>query len=209
MIWQNKENLIINGKSTKLNRILIISDVYFLLFEQEKWYKNNLTLIFWSSINNLEKIQKVKDNKTVILQWTQKDKDSTYGMSLTVTNREAFITILLEKMHYFGMKYETSKVEGNTNIDNNLHSRFASNMKLKDDGDDVSQSQDVKLLKSYEKEMKEKKKDEENNIRNENNEDDKKEEENKEDNKNGENKEELIVNDDDKNEKGQEKKEEN
>ena len=204
-----KENLIINGKSTKLNRILIISDVYFLLFEQEKWYKNNLTLIFWSSINNLEKIQKVKDNKTVILQWTQKDKDSTYAMSLTVPNREAFVTILLEKMHYFGMKYETSKVEGNTNIDNNLHSRFASNMKLKDDGDDVSQSQDVKLLKSYEKETKEKKKDEENNIRNENNEDDKKEEENKEDNKNGENKEELIVNDDDKNEKGQEKKEEN
>ena len=199
-----KENLVINGKSTKLNRVLIISDVYFLLFEQEKWYKNNLTLIFWSSINNLEKIQKVKDNKTVILQWTQKDKDSTYAMSLTVPNREAFVTILLEKMHYFGMKYETSKVEGNTNVGDNLHSRFASNMKLKD-GDDVSQSQDVKLLRSYEKETREKEKEnekekekekesekeknDENNIQNENNE---------EDNKEGENKEELDVKDDDK-----------
>ena len=195
-----KENLVINGKSTKLNRVLIISDVYFLLFEQEKWYKNNLTLIFWSSINNLEKIQKVKDNKTVILQWTQKDKDSTYAMSLTVPNREAFVTILLEKMHYFGMKYETSKVEGNTNVGDNIHSRFASNMKLKD-GDDVSQSQDVKLLRSYEKEAREKEnekekekeneneKNDENNIQNENNE---------EDNKEGENKEELDVKDDDK-----------
>ena len=69
-----RENLVINGKSLKLNRVLILSDVYFLLFEQEKWYKNNLTLLFWSSISNIQKIQKVKDTKTVILQWAQKEK---------------------------------------------------------------------------------------------------------------------------------------
>ena len=69
-----RENLVINGKNLKVNRVLVLSDVYFLLFEQEKWYKNNLILLFWSSISNIQKIQKVKDNKTIILQWTKKKK---------------------------------------------------------------------------------------------------------------------------------------
>ena len=38
-----KENLKVNGKNVKYNRVLVLSDVYFLLFQQEKWYKNNLT----------------------------------------------------------------------------------------------------------------------------------------------------------------------
>ena len=99
-----KENLVLNGKSVKLNRVLVISDVYFLLFEQEKWYKNNLNLLFWSSISNIEKIQKVKDNKTIILQWIQKEKE-TYPMTLTIQQRDAFIQNLLEKKiflcHFF------------------------------------------------------------------------------------------------------------
>ena len=46
-IFAVKESLILNGKSIKLNRLVVLSDVYFLMFEQEKWYKNNLILIFW------------------------------------------------------------------------------------------------------------------------------------------------------------------
>ena len=130
-----KENLVINGKSIKLNRVLVISDVYFLLFEQEKWYKNNLNLLFWSSISNIEKIQKVKDNKTIILQWIQKEKE-TYPMTLTLQHRDAFIQNLLEKMHHFGMVYDVIK------MDNKGSKKFRK-------GDDISQSQNVKLINDY------------------------------------------------------------
>jgi hypothetical protein len=130
-----KENLVLNGKSVKLNRVLVISDVYFLLFEQEKWYKNNLNLLFWSSISNIEKIQKVKDNKTIILQWIQKEKE-TYPMTLTLQHREAFIQNLLEKMHHFGMVYDVIK------MDNKGSKKFRK-------GDNISQSQNVKLINDY------------------------------------------------------------
>ena len=133
-----RENLVINGKNVKINRVLVLSDVYFLLFEQEKWYKNNLTLLFWSSLSNIEKIQKVKDNKTLILQWTQKEKD-TYPMSLTIQQRDNFIERLLEKMHNFGMVFDVT--QGNQN-------QIKKNLKK---GDEISQSQNVKLINDYNK----------------------------------------------------------
>ena len=138
-----RENLVINGKNLKINRVLVLSDVYFLLFEQEKWYKNNLTLLFWSSISNIQKIQKVKDSKTVILQWTQKEKE-TYPMSLTLVQRDIFIENLLEKMHHFGMIFDVTKID----INNNNKKKFGKE-------DDISQSQNVKLLNEYNKQEKE------------------------------------------------------
>ena len=134
-----RENLVINGKSLKINRVLVLSDVYFLLFEQEKWYKNNLTLLFWSSISNIQKIQKVKDSKTIILQWTQKEKE-TYPMSLTLPQRESFIEKLLEKMSHFGMVYDVTKLENNK-----------VKKKIKK-GDEISKSQNVKLIDYHNKE---------------------------------------------------------
>ena len=133
-----RENLIINGKSLKINRVLVLSDVYFLLFEQEKWYKNNLTLLFWSSISNIQKIQKVKDSKTIILQWTQKEKE-TYPMSLTLPQRESFIERLLEKMNHFGMIYDITKMENNKNETKKIFKK----------GIDISQSQNIKLNNDY------------------------------------------------------------
>ena len=113
-IFYAKENITINGKFLSQNRVLIMSDVYFLLFEQEKWYKNNLTLLFWSSISNVQKIQKVKDNKGLILHWIQKEKEP-YAMNLTLSQRDNFIDILLEKMKLFGMIYDIKKLDPNIN----------------------------------------------------------------------------------------------
>ena len=109
-IFNVKESLVLNGKNIKLNRLVVLSDVYFLMFEQEKWYKNNLILIFWSSISNIQKIQKVKDNKMLILHWSQKDKENFY-MSLTLNQKDNFINILLDKMHQFGMAYDIKKMD--------------------------------------------------------------------------------------------------
>ena len=170
-----KENLKVNGKNVKYNRVLILSDVYFLLFQQEKWYKNNLTLLFWASINNIEKIQKVKDNKTIILHWTQKDKENPYLMSLTITHRDIFIKDLLEKMKTFGMNYDVMRVNGQ-NI--NEHVSNPSNIKLnnKKDGE-KSNSQNVKLVQKQRENEKE-----------EVEEDDEDEEEEEKNEKNGDNK---------------------
>ena len=138
-----KENLKINGKNMKFNRVLVLSDVYFLLFQQEKWYKNNLTLLFWSSINNIEKIQKVKDNKTIILHWTTKDK-GIYMMNLTLTDRDSFIQDLLEKMKTFGMNFDIMRLNKNNEIEHDIYSSSSKIQNKK--GDEKSQSQNVKLM---------------------------------------------------------------
>ena len=140
-IFNVKENLILNGKSIKLNRVVVLSDVYFLLFEQEKWYKNNLILTFYSSIINIQKIQKVKDNKTLILQWTQKENEN-YAMSLTVVQRENFINIILDKMHQFGMAYDVQKFEESKENGENLEKKKSKDM----------ESQNQNLLKSNDEE---------------------------------------------------------
>ena len=122
-----KENVVVNGKKARFNRVLILSDVYFLLFEKEKWSKTNLTLLFWSSFNNIDKIQKLKDNKTVIIHWIQKSKDNPYLMSLTINNRESFIQDLLEKMKTFGMNFDIMRVNKDNKIEHNM---FSSSSKL-------------------------------------------------------------------------------
>ena len=184
-----KENLVLNGKSLKYNRLLIFSDVYFLLFHQEKWYKNNLTLLFWSSINNIEKIQKMKDNKTVILHWTTKDKENAYLMSLTFINREAFIDNLLEKMKTFGMNFDIMKINKNNEIEHNI---FSSTAKLKHkDSDDKEESQNKKLVNFEDKK----------NDKNEGEEEEEEEEDDDENKKEDKKEEDKKMDKNDKNEK--------
>ena len=155
-----KENLTVNGKNVKYNRVLVLSDVYCLLFQQEKWYKNNLTLLFWGSINNIEKIQKVKDNKTLILHWTQKDRENPYLMSLTIPQRDSFIQDLLEKMRVFGMNYDIMKVNEGNKIENKRYSSTSKDQK-KEEGGENSKSQNELIGKSNNKIKNEDKKEEE------------------------------------------------
>ena len=185
-IFNVKENLVLNGKSIKLNRILIISDVYFLMFEQEKWYKNNLILNFWSSISNIQKIQKVKDNKTLILQWAQKENEN-YIMSLTVNQREDFINVILDKMHQFGMKYNIQKLEENRELGDNLIKKKSKDM----------ESQNQKLLKNNDEEENEDYNEEEEEEEDDDNNEEGNKEENKEDNKEEKKKEKKIENNED------------
>ena len=193
-IFYVKENLILNGKSTKLNRLLILSDVYFLMFEQEKWYKNNLMLIFWSSISNIQKVQKVKESKTLILQWSQKEKE-TFLMSLTINQRDDFIDILLKKMHEFGMAYDVKKIEENKEQKENDVNKNKKKLKQ-------LESQNQKLIDIYQDQENDEdyNNEEEEEEEDDDNEEDK--EENKEDNK-GEDKN-INENNEEKKSNGQE-----
>ena len=180
-IFYVRENLILNGKSIKQNRVLIVSDVYFLLFEQEKWYKNNLILLFWSSISNIQKIQKVKDSKTLLLQWSQKEKE-TYVMSLTMNQRDNFISFLLDKMHKFGMMYDVKKIEENLkrNMVNNKPKDFESqNRKLIDDNEEEENyNEEEEEEEDDDEEEKEKEKEENDKDAKDNNVNDKEEKDN-------------------------------
>ena len=187
-----KQNLVLNGKNSRFNRVLVLSDVYFLLFEQEKWSKNNLILLFWSSINNIEKIQKVNDNKTLILHWTTKEKENAYLMSLIIPDRGSFIQDLLEKMKTFGMNFDIMKNNKNNEVE---HNSFSSSTKFQvQSSDEKIRSQNAKLMKYIGRKKKE------NENENDNNEEEEGEEEEDEE---GEEEE------DDEQEKEEEKKEEN
>ena len=195
-----KENLVLNGKNIKLNRILIISDVYFLMFEQEKFFKNNLILIFWSSINNIQKIQKVKGNKTLIMQWTQKEKGK-YAMILTMNQRENFINIILEKMKQFGMAYDKYKYESGDYMNKkkrkdlesqNVNLSKSDNNEEEDDDNNNNNNQEINNVENQEekidieineKEIEEEGEEEKNNYEVNNNVNENKLEEEKKDNK--------------------------
>ena len=123
-----KQNLIIKGKNVALTRILILSDVHFLLFKKDKNSKTGLILLFWASFNNLEKIQKLSDNKTVLLHWTTKDKNSNYSMNLGFEHRSEFLDNLMERIKNFGMNFDISKINKQNQIE---HQKFTTDFKLK------------------------------------------------------------------------------
>ena len=123
-----KQNLINKKKNVALTRILILSDVHFLLFKKDKNSKTGLILLFWASFNNLEKIQKLSDNKTVLLHWTTKDKNNNYSMNLGFEHRSEFLDNLMERIKNFGMNFDISKINKQNQIE---HQKFTTDFKLK------------------------------------------------------------------------------
>jgi hypothetical protein len=69
-----KEKLNINGKEKEFSRLLIISDMYFLVFDTEIWNKNSITLLFWTTIRALVTIKKLIKNDLCRFFWKQKNK---------------------------------------------------------------------------------------------------------------------------------------
>ena len=64
-IQKVKEKININGKDKEFSKILMVGDMFFCLFDQETWSKNNLTLTFWSNIRALVTIKKTIEGHTV------------------------------------------------------------------------------------------------------------------------------------------------
>jgi len=69
-----KEKVVIDGKEKEFQRILMVSDIYICLFEQDKWNKNNLVLIFWSNLRSLVTIKKTINGDDCKFYWKQKNK---------------------------------------------------------------------------------------------------------------------------------------
>ena len=88
-----------------------------------------MILLFWSSFNNIEKIQKLSDNKTIILHWTTNDKTNNYSMNLSFENRNEFLNNLMERVKNFGMNFDIFKMNNQNNQVE--HQKFTSDFKLK------------------------------------------------------------------------------
>jgi len=106
-----KEKLIIDGKEKEIPKILLVSDIFFCLFDQEKWSKNNLHLTFWSNIRSLVTIKKLIKGDTCRFFWKQKNKNKNLEMVLTVENSNSndLVNLLLDKMSKFGINYKVIK----------------------------------------------------------------------------------------------------
>ena len=104
-----KEKLLIDGKEKEVPKILVVSDIFFCLFDQEKWTKNNLHLTFWSNIRSLITVKKLIKGDTCRFFWRQKNKKKNFEMVLTVDNSNNLVNLLLDKMSKFGINYKVSK----------------------------------------------------------------------------------------------------
>jgi hypothetical protein len=73
-IFKVKEKIVIDGKEKDFPKVLLVSDIFFCLFDQEKWTKNNLHLTFWTNIRALATIKKTMNGDSVRFFWKQKNK---------------------------------------------------------------------------------------------------------------------------------------
>jgi len=123
-IQKIKEVININGKDKEFQRVMIITDMFFLLFEPEKWnIKNNfMKLTFWSNIKALVLIKKNLNNDLCRFFWKQKSKRVDYELRLLINiDSNMVIDLLLSKMKNFGINYKVSRLT-NTPKEGNIPS---------------------------------------------------------------------------------------
>jgi hypothetical protein len=113
-----REKVMVDNKEKEINRLLLVSDLCFCLFDQERWNKNNLHLVFWSNIRSLITIKKIIKGNTMRFFWKQKNKkvsllfniQKSYEMVLVVENdSDALVDVMLDRMSRFGINYKVSK----------------------------------------------------------------------------------------------------
>ena len=105
-----KEKEEINGKHIEVNKLLIVSDLYFCLFEIDKKHKNFGALTFWSNIKALITIKRIVKENECILIWRNKfEHKKAYEISIIVPNGEEIVKLMVQKMESFGVKYNISQ----------------------------------------------------------------------------------------------------
>lgn len=112
-IQKVKEVISINNKDKEFQRVMIITDMFFLLFEPEKWnIKNNfMKLTFWSNIKALVLIKKNLNNEICRFFWKQKSKRVDFELRLLInTDSSTVVDLLLSKMKNFGINYKVSRL---------------------------------------------------------------------------------------------------
>ena len=108
-----QERYTINGnKEVQESRYLMISDIFFVLFDYEFLNKNNLKLIFWSNIKSLVGMREFVETDTCEFTWRIK-KNRTYSMKIDTIEGDRIINLLIDNLKKFGIEYSiTTKTLG-------------------------------------------------------------------------------------------------
>ena len=80
-IFAVKESFVLNGKSIKLNRLVVLSDVYFIMFE----HKNDIKIIWYWFSGNKDK------TKNYILSYIPKNYKNINIYIKQITKEKAII----------------------------------------------------------------------------------------------------------------------
>lgn len=105
-----KERELVNNKPCDINKVLMISDLYFCLFEVDKKNKNIGILTFWSNIKALITIRRIVKDNICIFVWRNKlEKKKLQEIKIIVQQGEELVNLILGKMECFGINYNISQ----------------------------------------------------------------------------------------------------
>ena len=105
-----KEKEILFGKYVESNKLLVISDLYFCLYEIDKKNKNKGELTFWSNIKALITIKRIVKENICIFIWRNKfDNKKEHEIYIVIPHGEEVVNLMISKMESFGIKYNISQ----------------------------------------------------------------------------------------------------
>jgi len=84
----------------------MVSDLFICLFEEEKWSKNNIYLMFWANLRSLVTIKKNAKEKLVKLFLKQKHKKSLYELELDFPDSDKLVGTIVRTMKNDGNKLQ-------------------------------------------------------------------------------------------------------
>jgi ubiquitin-protein ligase len=106
-----------SNKVSEEGRYLLISDIFFCLFEYEFLYPSNLKLIFWSNIKALVSMKEYTKNGVCEFVFSIKNRRK-YNMRIVVDDSKQVINLLMDNLKHFGIDYSISSKEENNEQEN-------------------------------------------------------------------------------------------
>lgn len=107
-----KEKIQMSGKETEITRYVMISDIFFLLFENDNimdiWNRNTVRLAFWSNLRALKTIKKIVNGDSCELIWRTKN-DNSYNMKLKTEKTQQIVDLIMKNLKQFGIDYTVTK----------------------------------------------------------------------------------------------------
>ena len=100
-----------NGKIIESNKLLMISDIYFCIFDIDNKNRNIGILSFWSNIKGLITIKRILHENSIVFVWRNKlTFQKNFELNLIVPNNgDEIINLILGKMDCFGINYNINR----------------------------------------------------------------------------------------------------
>lgn len=104
-------------------RYLLISDIFFCLFEYDFFSLNTCKLIFWSNIKALVSMREYVGNNICEFEFNIK-YNKKYKLKLVIEDGEYVINLIMNNLKHFGIDYSVSTKEQNNTTANKELNEF-------------------------------------------------------------------------------------